>query len=42
MSSSLFEFHEDPGGSDPVLIVALAGWIDAGGAAASAAARTLT
>ena len=37
MSSSLFEFHEDPGGSEPVLVVALEGWIDAGGAAATAA-----
>ncbi len=41
MSSSLFEFHEDPGGSEPVLIVALEGWIDAGGAAATAAERIL-
>ena len=41
MSTSLFEFHEDPGGSEPVLIVALEGWIDAGGAAASAAERIL-
>jgi len=41
MSSSLFEFHEDPGGSEPVLVVALEGWIDAGGAAAAAAERVL-
>ncbi len=41
MSSTLFEFHEDPGGSDPVLVVALEGWIDAGGAAATAAQRIL-
>jgi len=41
VSTSLFEFHEDPGGSEPVLIVALEGWIDAGGAAASAAERIL-
>lgn len=36
MVDSLFEFHEDPGGSEPVLIVSLEGWIDAGGAAAAA------
>jgi hypothetical protein len=41
VSSSLFEFHEDPGGSEPVLVVALEGWIDAGGAAATAAERIL-
>ena len=41
MSSSLFEFHEDPGGSEPVLVVALEGWIDAGGAAVAAAERIL-
>jgi len=41
VSASLFEFHEDPGGSEPVLIVALEGWIDAGGAAATAAEHIL-
>jgi proteasome assembly chaperone (PAC2) family protein len=34
---SLYELHTDPGLDQPALIVALEGWIDAGGGAASAA-----
>lgn len=34
--SALYEFHEDPGLRDPVLLVHLDGWIDAGLAAANA------
>jgi proteasome assembly chaperone (PAC2) family protein len=39
--SALYEFHEDPGISEPVLVLALEGWIDAGGAAALAAETIL-
>ena len=39
--TSLYEFHEDPQANEPVLIVSLEGWIDAGGAAASAAETIL-
>ena len=41
MSHPLYEFHQDPGLSEPVLLVALEGWIDAGGGAASAAETIL-
>jgi proteasome assembly chaperone (PAC2) family protein len=34
--TDLYRFHEDPMASEPVLVVALEGWIDAGGAAAQA------
>lgn len=37
----LFQFHEDPMLDQPVLVVALEGWIDAGGAAAAAAEAIL-
>lgn len=33
---ALYTFHQDPGLSDPVLVMALEGWIDAGGGAATA------
>jgi predicted ATP-grasp superfamily ATP-dependent carboligase len=39
--SDLYEFHEDPMATEPVLVVALEGWIDAGGAAAQAAETVL-
>ncbi|MBK5223725.1 MAG: PAC2 family protein [Acidimicrobiia bacterium] len=39
--SDLYEFHESPELDAPLLIVALEGWIDAGGAAARAAATLL-
>jgi predicted ATP-grasp superfamily ATP-dependent carboligase len=39
--SRLYEFREHPDLESPVLIVALEGWIDAGGAAARAAASIL-
>jgi predicted ATP-grasp superfamily ATP-dependent carboligase len=39
--SDLYQFHEDPQGTEPVLIVSLEGWIDAGGAAASASETIL-
>jgi predicted ATP-grasp superfamily ATP-dependent carboligase len=39
--AELFQFHEDPQASEPVLIIALEGWIDAGGAAAAAAETIL-
>jgi predicted ATP-grasp superfamily ATP-dependent carboligase len=38
---SLYEYHEDPGVQDAVLIVALEGWIDAGAGAATAAETIL-
>ncbi|HSL59707.1 MAG TPA: PAC2 family protein [Acidimicrobiales bacterium] len=38
---SLYEFHERPDLESPVLVLALDGWIDAGGAAALAAATVL-
>jgi hypothetical protein len=38
---SLYEFHERPDLESPVLVVALEGWIDAGGAAALAARTVL-
>jgi len=41
VSHPLYEFHQDPGLSEPVLLVALEGWIDAGGGAASAAETIL-
>ncbi len=39
--SDLYEFHEHPDLDSPVLVLALAGWIDAGGAAARAGASLL-
>lgn len=39
--SDLYEFHEDPQANEPVLVVTLEGWIDAGGAAALAAETIL-
>jgi len=39
--SDLYEFHEHPDLESPVLVLALDGWIDAGGAAARAGASLL-
>lgn len=39
--TSLYDFHEHPDLDSPVLVVALDGWVDAGGAAARGAAAVL-
>jgi predicted ATP-grasp superfamily ATP-dependent carboligase len=39
--SDLYRFHEDPRADEPVLLLALEGWIDAGGSAATAAETIL-
>ncbi len=39
--TSLYDFHEHPDLESPVLVVALDGWVDAGGAAARGAAAIL-
>lgn len=39
--NGLYEYHQDPGIQEPVLIVALEGWIDAGAGAATAAETIL-